>query len=338
MRDAIRAHLEPPTDGAFIDMPHSLSTPFFDAADTARLTPYPALVDALATAVIDYTEKRITSPERLVVPLNDGGVLLSMPATAPDLAIHKLVNVCPGNRERGLPTIHGQVMAIEPDTGETLFVLDGPTVTGRRTAAMTMLGVRTLSRAAPRDVLLIGTGTQAVNHLEALSELYPDALVRVRGRTPARARAFCDEQAAKLSRKVGARVPAVQPVDDTAVPDSVDLVITLTTSRTAVYDEAPRAGRLVVAVGAFRPDMAEIGARTLNGSALFVDDPAGAKHEAGDLIQAGVDWARVCNVSVALSGLRSTGEYFPVVYKTVGCAAWDLAACRLAREIYSQEN
>ncbi|QYD71403.1 delta(1)-pyrroline-2-carboxylate reductase family protein [Paraburkholderia edwinii] len=333
-------------------MPNSLSTPLFNGAETARLTPYPALVDALATAVVDYTEKRIASPERLVVPLNDGGVLLSMPATAADLAIHKLVNVCPGNRERGLPTIHGQVMAIEPDTGETLFILDGPTVTGRRTAAMTMLGVRTLSRASPRDVLLIGTGTQAANHLEALRELYPEALVRVRGSSPARAHAFCDEHAARLQTKAGAQGSRLQPVEDTTVPDSVDLVITLTTSRTAVYNEAPRAGRLVVGVGAFKPDMAELGARTLSGSALFVDDPAGAKHEAGDLIQAGVDWANVAGIVVALGGAAdraariarvaatdaptagaaaTTDDGAPRVFKTVGCAAWDLAAGRVAR-------
>ncbi|CAB3751702.1 bifunctional Delta(1)-pyrroline-2-carboxylate/Delta(1)-piperideine-2-carboxylate reductase [Paraburkholderia humisilvae] len=303
-------------------MSHSPAMLLFDVAETARLTPYPELVDALATAVVDYTEGRIASPERLVVPLNDGGVLLSMPATAPDLAIHKLVNVCPRNRERGLPTIHGQVMAIEPDTGETLFMLDGPTVTGRRTAAMTMLGVRTLSRAAPRDVLLIGTGTQAVNHLEALGELYPDALVRVRGSAPARAQAFCAQHAAKVRR--------LQPLDGgEAVPDSVDLVITLTTSRTPVYDEAPRTGRLVVGVGAFKPDMAEIGARTLHGSAVFVDDPAGAKHEAGDLIQAGVDWEKVAGIAAAVYDDSKAR-----LFKTVGCAAWDLATCRLARDLH----
>ncbi|CAB3767070.1 bifunctional Delta(1)-pyrroline-2-carboxylate/Delta(1)-piperideine-2-carboxylate reductase [Paraburkholderia solisilvae] len=308
-------------------MPQSRPPAPFAATATARLTPYPALVDALATAITDYTAQRISSPERLVVPLNEDAVLLSMPATAPDLAIHKLVNVCPRNRERGLPTIHGQVMAIEPNTGETLFILDGPTVTGRRTAAMTMLGVRTLSRAALRDVLLIGTGAQAANHLDAIAELYPDALIRVRGSAPARAQAFCDEHAAKVRR--------MQPLTDDAVPDSVDLVIALTTSRTPVYDEAPRAGRLVVGVGAFRPDMAEIGACTLHGSTVFVDDPAGAKHEAGDLIQAGVDWAKVSGLAAALNAAPTTANYDAIarVFKTVGCAAWDLAAGRVARSV-----
>src|SRR5258708_2600068 len=250
-----------------------MTTRIFDAGQTARLTPYASLVDALKTAVMDYAQGKIASPERLVVPLNAGGVMLSMPAAAPDLAIHKLVNVCPTNRERALPTIHGQVMASDADTGETLFVLDGPTVTGRRTAAVTMLGIRTFLHAAPRNVLLIGAGTQSANHLEAIGELFPDAIVRVHGSSPARAQAVCDAPPANA--------PRVQPHVDAEVPDSVDLVITLTTSKLAVYDEAPRADRLVIGVGAVTPDAVEIGARTGLGSPSFFDHRARPQPAAG---------------------------------------------------------
>ncbi|MDI7047086.1 proline racemase family protein, partial [Escherichia coli] len=159
----------------------------FDAAATARLIPYAALVDALKRATIDYAQQRIVSPERLVVPLNEGGIMLSMPATAPDLAIHKLVNVCASNGPRGIPTIHRQVMAFDADTGETLFILDGPTVTGRRTAAMSMLGILTFAPARPREFLLIGTGTQAANQLEAIGQLFPAARGWGEGSAPARA-------------------------------------------------------------------------------------------------------------------------------------------------------
>jgi 1-piperideine-2-carboxylate/1-pyrroline-2-carboxylate reductase [NAD(P)H] len=305
------------------------TTQIFDAAATARLTPYAALVDALKSASIEYAQQRITSPERLVVPLNQGGILLSMPATATDLAIHKLVNVCPGNGSRGLPTIHGQVMAFDADTGETLFILDGPTVTGRRTAAISMLGVRTFAAAPPREFLLIGTGTQALNHLEAIGELYPDARVWVKGSAPARAEAFC---AAHRGKAFEVR-PLAAP--DAALPESVDTVIALTTSRQPVYDEAPRASRLVIGVGAFTPEMVEIGARTIAGSALFVDDEAGAKHEAGDFIQAGVDWSDVRGIAAVLDSSVPLEAQTPIVFKSVGCAAWDLAACRVAREVLS---
>ncbi|MGF6774309.1 1-piperideine-2-carboxylate/1-pyrroline-2-carboxylate reductase [NAD(P)H] [Paraburkholderia sp. GAS199] len=308
------------------------TTPVFDAAATARLIPYATLVDALRRASVDYAEQRIVSPERLVVPLNAGGIMLSMPATAPDLAIHKLVNVCASNGARDLPTIHGQVMAFDADTGETLFILDGPTVTGRRTAAMSMLGVSTFSTfagAAPREFLLIGTGTQAANHLEAIGELYPEARVWVKGRTPARAEAFCAAHRGKLA--------GLRPLmaEAASVPDAVDVVIALTTSRQAVYDEPARAGRLVIGVGAFTPHMVEIGTQTLAGSALFVDDEAGAKHEAGDFIQAGVDWSQVRGIAAVLKQTAALPDGQPVVFKSVGCAAWDLAACRVAREALS---
>lgn len=305
------------------------NTQIFDAAATARLIPYATLVDALKRASIDYVQQRIASPERLVVPLNEGGIMLSMPATAPDLAIHKLVNVCASNKPRGIPTIHGQVMAFDADTGETLFILDGPTVTGRRTAAMSMLGVHTFAPARPREFLLIGTGTQAVNHLEAIGELFPDARVWVKGSAPARAEAFCAAYRGK-ARELHALASA-----DANIPDAIDVVIALTTSKQPVYDETARADRLVIGVGAFTPAMVEIGARTIAGSALFVDDEAGAKHEAGDFIQAGVDWKKVGGIAAAVQNVTTLSPKQPIVFKSVGCAAWDLAACRVAHEALS---
>jgi 1-piperideine-2-carboxylate/1-pyrroline-2-carboxylate reductase [NAD(P)H] len=305
-------------------------TQIFDAASTARLIPYATLVDALKRASVEYAQQRIVSPARLVVPLNAGGIMLSMPATAPDLAIHKLINVCAGNPSRGLPTIHGQVMAFDADTGETLFILDGPTVTGRRTAAMSMLGVHVFAPARSHEFLLIGTGTQAANHLQALGELFPGARVWVKGSAPARAAAFCAAHRAQAGKLLGELKPLADP--DASVPASVDVVITLTTSTQAVYDEAARADRLVIGVGAFAPAMVEIGARTIAGSALFVDDEAGARHEAGDFIQAGVDWTQVGAIAAAVEKPASLPRGKPRVFKSVGCAAWDLAACRVARE------
>ncbi|MGB7483450.1 MAG: hypothetical protein WA909_07265, partial [Castellaniella sp.] len=60
---------------------------------------------------------------------------------------------------------------------------------------------------------------------------------------------------------------------------------------------------------------------------LFVDDPAGARHEAGDYLQADVDWSRVRSLSSLLDEGPPAG---PAVFKSVGCAAWDLAAARCA--------
>jgi len=302
----------------------------FDEAQTARLVPYGRLVDTLAATMLDYAAGRIVSPERMVVPI-EGGVMLSMPASAADLAMHKLVNVCAGNGARGLPTIHGQVTAYDAATGVPQFMLDGPTVTGRRTASVSMLAIRALYADATREVLVIGTGKQAAYHVEALSAVYPEARIRVQGSRPGRAREFCAAHAS-ASVKLAA-------LDEATIPDSIDVVIAATTSKTPVYTMPARAGRLVIGVGAFTADAAEIDAATVHASALYVDDPAGARHEAGDFILAGIDWSAVHALAEALATSSSTVDAArPVMFKSVGCAAWDLAACRVARAVLSEES
>ncbi|WP_028203534.1 bifunctional Delta(1)-pyrroline-2-carboxylate/Delta(1)-piperideine-2-carboxylate reductase [Paraburkholderia nodosa] len=294
----------------------------FDAAATASLLDYRLLVRVLAETVVEYSAGKVVSPERLAIPIQEGGLMLSMPASAPDIAIHKLVNVCPTNTSRQLPTIHGQVIACDAFTGEMLFMLDGPTVTGRRTAAVTALGIQTLHQAPPREIIIIGTGKQAANHAEALAAIFPEAQLRAKGRSQADADAFVARNRAAA--------PNLAALESDAIPETADVVITLTTSKTPVYTESARTGRLVVGVGAFTPDAAEISRQTVDGSALVVDDPVGAKHEAGDLIQANVDWHAVSPLAKALAGEFHATK--PILFKSVGCAAWDLAACRVARD------
>lgn len=271
-----------------------------DPARTAQLLDFHWLMEAVAQAALELEQGTLLSPPRMVVPLGQGGVMLSMPATAADIAVHKLVTVQRANAQRGVPTIHGIVTACDTATGRPLCLLDGTEVTGRRTAAVTLLALRALLGRAPQQVLLIGAGAQSRHHQLALQAVFPQARVQVRGR-----------------EAVGA-----------PVPDEVDAVITLTTSTEPVYDEIARAGRVVVGVGAFKPEMAEIGQRTLDGSDLYADDPLGARHEAGDLLRAGVDWSRVKSLGALLREAPDPGR--PAVFKSVGTAAWDLAAARTA--------
>lgn len=295
-----------------------MSAPVLDARATADAIDVRSLVDALAHAAIEFDDGAIVCPDRIVLPMDGDAVLMSMPAAAADVAIHKLITVAPRNGLRGLPTILGSVTVLDPSSGRVLAVLDGPTVTGRRTAAISMLAIERLATRLVDGILLIGTGTQARHHLAAIVALHPSVRVRVRGTSVEAALRFCADQ--------DARVVDLAPA---AADESCSVVITCTSSRTAVYGEAARADRLVVAVGSFQPAAAEIAPATVLASAVFVDDPSGAPHEAGDLIQAGVDWTQVVSLATLLRdpGTRAAG---PVLFKSVGCAAWDLAAARVA--------
>ena len=291
----------------------------FTAGQTASLLPIPELVDTLQDVVRDYAAGNILSPERMVVDTADaGGHLLCMPSVANDIMATKLITIFHGNK--ALPVIQGQVTCCDARDGTFLFTLDGPETTGRRTAAMSMLAIRMLHHSPPRHVLIIGTGTQARGHVNALRTLYPEAVISVRGRKPPGVTALC-----AVLDPTGHHVRPEPPGD----AEVADIVITTTSSHEIVYDAAPRAGRLVIGVGAYRPEMIEIGPNLVLNSRLFVDDPIGAPSEAGDLIQAGVDWQNVFPLATAID--TPPPPEIPVLFKSVGCAAWDLAACRLAR-------
>jgi 1-piperideine-2-carboxylate/1-pyrroline-2-carboxylate reductase [NAD(P)H] len=290
---------------------------WLNAAETQARLPFSKLVDALQVAVLELAAGKIRCPDRQAVPMAAGAILLSMPVVADDLAAHKLITVAPQNKACGLPTILGQLAILDGQSGVTRLILDGATVTGRRTAAMSMLGLRALGPGKINRVLVIGTGTQARGHVEALAALYPDIQVGVRGRTGV---------SEDLFHRAQAHLPLrwVQP----SVDDPWDVVITCTTSPTPVYAEAARLDRLLIAVGAFRPEAAELSPEIIHASEVFVDDPAGAPHEAGDLIQANIDWKVVRALAEILP--RAAPPTRPRVFKTVGCAAWDLAAARVA--------
>ena len=289
---------------------------FFSRQQTAALIDFADLVRTLRATAIDKLQGRVHCPERIGVPLQGEGISLSMPASAADISIHKLVNVQPANAQRGLSTIQGVVTVCDVQTGEPIMFLDGPEVTGRRTAGISLLAIQTFVRSEVKQVLLIGTGMQAAYHVAGLRALYPACEILVRGQNRAKEDTFC------VAQPPGT---AIRPCPAT-IPESVQVVIALTTSKLVVYDETPRTERLVIGAGAFKPNMAELGPRTLQ-SDIYADDVEGAKHEAGDLLRANIDWAQVRPLAQALN---AGGVHGPVVVKSVGSAAWDLAAARVA--------
>jgi ornithine cyclodeaminase len=122
------------------------------------------------------------------------------------------------------------------------------------------------------------------------------------------------------------RVQAVGKPDE--VLDRVRLVITATTSTSPVIGDQVGDDVFVAAVGAYRPNMAEVPPDLLRRSSIYVDTLEGAQTEAGDLIQAGVDWSKVTQLEDTVD--MPAPRRGPVIFKSVGHALWDLAAARLA--------
>ena len=87
---------------------------------------------------------------RLVQSLASGGSLFVMPAFDRKVAITKLITFTPGNAAVKLPTIQGDVVVFDVASGQRRLVLDGPTLTGRRTAAVSALAAQRLAGGAER--------------------------------------------------------------------------------------------------------------------------------------------------------------------------------------------
>ena len=291
-----------------------------NAEATADLLPYERLIPAVALAMLDLRAGLIHASQRTVLPLPDGGSYLAMPCTDAHYAVTKLVTVTPANRERGQATIQGRVVVSEAASGTPLIILDGIVVTARRTAAVTLLGMETLAKKPPESVVLIGTGAQALNHALAMGERWPGVQLRCVGRGRAHSTAFA---AALVAQGLNARAQDLEQALEGA-----SAAVAATTSLTAVLPDEVDPAILVVGLGSFTPQMAELPAKQVRQRQVWVDDIDGARHEAGDLLQAGVDWRRVHSLAEAL--LNDKLQQAPMLLKTVGHAAWDLAAVRTA--------
>jgi 1-piperideine-2-carboxylate/1-pyrroline-2-carboxylate reductase [NAD(P)H] len=297
-----------------------------DRDQTVQALPYSKLVPAVAEAAKELAAGTIIAPERQVVTIDPASVLLCMPAIGADVSVTKLITVHANNAQHQLPAIQGEVIVFETATGRRLALLDGPTVTARRTAAMTLLGIETLARQQPASALLIGTGTQATAHADALIEYFGVTRFWIAGRTHADAEAF----ASALTQRHGHLTVQSFTAETLKheVPET-DVIIALTTSTVPVIPANISPDTLAIGVGAFKPNMAEFPAELLHARQIVVDDLGGAQHEAGDLIQANIDWTAVVGLADILSGKASRPAAVPV-FKTVGQAAWDLAAAKVA--------
>ncbi len=303
-----------------------------DRSSTEQLLPWPALVEALRAMLERKHAGLAHSPERIAMPL-PGGVLLAMPSTDGEFACTKLVTLHDGNVARGLPTLIGEAILVRADTGEPLARFDAATITARRTAALSALAALELAGPRRERLLVFGSGVQARAHIEAFRSVMPLREVTVRSRDPANAAALAQAmRESGLDCRASATSSASGAPPDLAQFDlaQFDLVVTATPSLEALFDDDARFDGFVAAIGAYRPQMCELPATLLHRASLFCDDVDAARGEAGDLIRAGVDWTKVVALERVVCGAVRRPPGGPVVFKSVGQALWDLAACRLA--------
>jgi 1-piperideine-2-carboxylate/1-pyrroline-2-carboxylate reductase [NAD(P)H] len=292
-------------------------------AQTATALPYPALADAIEALLRDPT---VVVPPRTVQALAGGGSLFVMPAADARVAITKLITFIPGNAARGLPAIQGDIVVFDALNGQRTALLDGPTVTARRTAAVSLLAARLLAPRTDGPLLIVGAGVQGRSHLEAFHEGLGVQEVWVASRSAASADALVLH-----AGDLGMRAHRVDDAD--AALAHCPLVVSCTSAQGIALRAHPRSDAFVAAVGAFTPRMVEWApevCRWLAEQGLLVVDTRDADHEAGDLLQAGIDVPALRTLADVVRDPATPRHHGPVFFKSCGWAGWDLAAARLA--------
>ena len=302
--------------------------PSFDSDDIIRHTPMRAAIDALRDC---FAARPLHIPR---TPLQaSGGEFMLMPAVDGDVAGIKLLMIQPKNIERGRPVIQGTYVLFDADAGEPVALFDGAALTNLRTPAISAVATEGLARRDVRTLGIIGSGPQAIAHVDAMLCVRPniDAVV-VASRTAANAQAVADRIAGEHAR-FGDRAVTV---GDYAAAAACDLVCTATRSTEPLMTAAMvRPGTHINAVGAYRNDMRELSTDLVAASTVVVDELHAARDEAGDLALAiadgGWSWDRLAGdlADVAAGVLRRTSDEEITFFKSSGLAVEDLVIARL---------
>jgi ornithine cyclodeaminase len=297
--------------------------------DVRSVLDMPSCIAAMEAALAGLTRGELSMPLRSVMQGPGTPNLLGlMPAhrTGPDAAFSlKEIVVAPGNPAHGLDIHQGSVLLHDGDTGRLIAVLNASPITEIRTAAVSAVATRLLARADSRVVAIVGAGTQARAHVDAMRAVVPAAEIRLASRSPARLRALAASTGAAIADSVEAAVRGA------------NVVCTTTSSRQPVIERAWLApGTHINAVGAALPAARELDVDTITDAALFVDRRESLFAESGEWIAA-VEArglrpehvrAELGELVVGSAAGRVSADEL-TVFKSHGLAVEDLAAAAL---------
>lgn len=304
-----------------------------EAEQVDQALAFPALIDALEAGFRGHYDM----PPRQVFQLagagaasHDGFALL--PAWNDSLIGVKAFTYFPDNEAAGFASLYSKILLFDRQHGVPLALVDGTSITYWRTAAISALASRYLSRPESATLLLLGTGRLAP--FLVATHLSVRALKRVLlwGRDASKAVAL----QARLQREH----PGVEFICITDIAShagQADIIVSATGAATPLLQGAwIAAGCHVDLLGNHSPDRRECDSALIVNSTVHVDSLDNVLREAGEVlipIAEGVfraddiagELKDLCRANA--SGRRSAGEI--TVFKAVGTALSDLLAAQL---------
>ncbi|MBV8551037.1 MAG: ornithine cyclodeaminase family protein [Acidobacteriaceae bacterium] len=287
--------------------------------EVERFLSWEELLPAMENALRELSAGHVVQPVRsvLAVPEQPGWFGL-MPCIYREVMGAKLVTVFPQNAEHGLPTHQASIHLFSRKTGELLCIMDGRLITARRTAAVSALATRALSRPDARILAIFGSGVQARTHLHALRMVRKFEEVRVWSRNR--------EHALRFAAETHTRVMSAEEAAKGA-----DVVVTVThASEPVLHGAWLKEGVYVNAVGAVGPVARELDDDVMRGAAVVVESREAAELESAEIVQSGVPI--YSELGEILAGSKPKPQASKTVFKSLGVAVEDVAAAYLVYE------
>jgi ornithine cyclodeaminase/alanine dehydrogenase-like protein (mu-crystallin family) len=302
-----------------------------DSNTIGNVAPINAWVEAMEQAFIDTAKGLIDVPRRLHIDRGENTLLL-MPCFGDKYFSTKLVSVFPENIKKKEPMIYGSVVLNDGQTGKPLAVLDGSKLTAMRTAAVGSVGIKYLAPPEADTVGIIGLGIQGFHQALFACQQRPVRQLRILDRSQPIMNRF--KERFKAFYKDVKVIPCNSAME---LCSASDIIITATGSQQPVIPGEGRwwAGKTIIAIGSYKPDMREIPDEIFTDlQEVYVDTMHGLT-EAGDLVEPLkrklIREDQILPVSDLILGKRAM-EKDTGFFKSVGMAAFDLYGARLVYE------
>ncbi len=251
-------------------------------SEVAECLPMHECMDVMAEALKMLAAGKTILPLRPIMWLPErSGALGMMPAYVQDLNAMglKVLTIFPGNHGTPYDSHQGAVLLFETKHGCLLAIMDATAITAIRTAAVSGVATKILAREEAHDLAILGAGTQARTHLEAMLLARKITRVRVWSRKAEHARQFAEREL----RRHGITVEPMETAREAVV--EADIICTTTAAKEpVVLGDWIKSGAHINAVGACVPTARELDTATMLKSHLFVDRRESALNEAGDFI------------------------------------------------------
>jgi len=251
-------------------------------SEVAAWLPMRECIDVMAGAFKMLASGNTILPLRPIMWLPERvGALAMMPAYMKDINAMglKVLTLFPGNHGTPYDSHQGAVLLCEATHGCLLAIMDATAITAIRTAAVSGLATKLLAREDAHDLAILGTGTQARTHLEAMLLVRKIARVRVWSRNATHARKFAEHESQRYHIKIEAVEIAREAIVD------ADIICTTTAAKEPmVLGDWLNPGAHINAVGACTPITRELDTNAMLKAHLIVDRRESALNEAGDFL------------------------------------------------------